>query len=297
MRLAPRLRLGVLATLSLTWSAPDAFSQGLAPAAAEAPAASPHRPRTLSAAAARTWVKLAAPVAFPFEHETSLEDVVKYVKQASAGPNESGIPIYLDPVAFRTNNVTMASTVTLNLEGIPLATSLGLMLKQLGLAFGVQKDGLLVIGTVASIPEADAAPVTEAQAKSWIGLAQRVDVPFEKAASLSDAVKFLRESTRSKDKEGDEGLPVYVDPVSLTDKNLRADNPAITLSIMGVPLSTALQLMLSQMGLVYRVEKDGIIVIRSADSDADAQEDADSAPRAGPNPGTGMKSGSMGGFM
>ncbi len=286
MRLGPHLRFIVLATAAVSWSAPIIRAQGIAvagegggaaAAAREAPAP---RPRMLSAAAARTWVKLGAPVAFPFENETSLAEVFKYIRQASAGPNESGIPIYVDPVALRENDVTLASTVTLNIEGVPLATSLGLMLKQHNLTFGVQKDGLLVIGTEASIPEADAALVTGAQAKTWIGLDKRVDVPFAKAASLTDLVKFLGESTRAKEKEGDAGLPVYVDPVSLSEHDLTADSPSLTLSIQGVPLSTALRLMLAQMDLVFRVEKDGIIVVRSADAVAEDQEDAEPIARA-----------------
>ena len=33
-----------------------------------------------------------------FPNPTPLEDVLKYIQQATAGPNGEGIPIYVDPV-------------------------------------------------------------------------------------------------------------------------------------------------------------------------------------------------------
>ena len=41
--------------------------------------------------------KLEQPVSMSFANETPLEDVLKYIKSATQGPNDTGIPIYIDP--------------------------------------------------------------------------------------------------------------------------------------------------------------------------------------------------------
>jgi hypothetical protein len=91
--------------------------------------------------------KLNERVSMNFPNATPLEDVLKYIGQCTqdekAGlPN--GIPIYVDPNGLKQAGATMASTVSLNLEGIPLRTTLRLMLGQLGLIYKVE-DGLLYI--------------------------------------------------------------------------------------------------------------------------------------------------------
>ncbi len=79
-----------------------------------------------------------------FANETPLEDVLKYIKQATTTPNYAGIPIYVDPLGLQEADKTMTSTVQLDLEGIPLRRTLQLMLQQIGLVYFVD-DGLLVI--------------------------------------------------------------------------------------------------------------------------------------------------------
>jgi hypothetical protein len=88
--------------------------------------------------------KLEQPVTMAFPNETPLEDVLKYIKVMTQGPNDSGIPIYVDPVGLNEASRTLLSPVTLELEGVPLKTTLRLLLKQLGLTYTV-KDGLLTI--------------------------------------------------------------------------------------------------------------------------------------------------------
>ena len=79
-----------------------------------------------------------------FANETPLEDVLKYIKSATTGANDNGIPIYVDPVGLQEAEKTMTSPVTLDLEGVPLRITLALLLKQLGLQYKVQ-DGILTI--------------------------------------------------------------------------------------------------------------------------------------------------------
>jgi len=88
--------------------------------------------------------KLDQPISMPFENETTLEDAIRYIKQATAGPNDTGIPIYIDPIGLLEAERTMQSPVTMNLEGVPLKTAMRLLLKQLDLTYTV-KDGLLTI--------------------------------------------------------------------------------------------------------------------------------------------------------
>jgi hypothetical protein len=114
----------------------------------------------ISAEAAATWRKLQMKVAMPFANETPLEDVLKYIqaatsedgpgkgeadKNAAKGEPKFGLQIYVDPVGLQEAEKTMTSPITMNLDGVPLSTTLGLVLKQLGLTYSVQKDGILVI--------------------------------------------------------------------------------------------------------------------------------------------------------
>jgi len=88
--------------------------------------------------------KLEEPISMSFANETPLEDVLKYIRSASQGPNDSGIPIYVDPVSLQEVERTLQSPVQLDLEGVPLKTTLRLLLKQLGLTYTV-KNGVVMI--------------------------------------------------------------------------------------------------------------------------------------------------------
>lgn len=96
--------------------------------------------------------KLNERIAMPFPNETPLEDIKKYIEQSTQDEQAglpTGIPIYIDPQGLQDADKTLASTVTINLEGIPLRTTLRLLLKQLGLTYTV-KDGLLTITSSSS---------------------------------------------------------------------------------------------------------------------------------------------------
>ena len=85
------------------------------------------------------------PVSMPFTTETPLEDVIKYIKIDTTGPGlPSGLPIYVDPVGLNAAEVSMASPITLDLEGVALGTALELILKQLDLTYLVN-NGMLTI--------------------------------------------------------------------------------------------------------------------------------------------------------
>ncbi len=90
--------------------------------------------------------KLEEGVPMKFANETPLEDVLKSIKSALQEFKPAGIAIYIDPVGLKEAEKTMTSPVILDIEGVPLKTTLRVALKQLGLAYCV-KDGLIIISS------------------------------------------------------------------------------------------------------------------------------------------------------
>jgi Domain of unknown function (DUF4139)/N-terminal domain of unknown function (DUF4140) len=94
--------------------------------------------------------ELGKAIAMRFATETPLEEVIKYIRTATSGSAfPEGIPIYVDPQGLQDADKTMASTISIDLEGVPLRTTLRLLLQQLGLVYRV-KDGLLKITSTES---------------------------------------------------------------------------------------------------------------------------------------------------
>ncbi len=102
-----------------------------------------------AAANLRIWRALEQPVPMHFRIETPLEHVLKYVEQTTRGPDGKGIPIYADPIGISEADKTMTSSGTINLDGVPLKTTLRLYLAQLDLAYSI-RDGVLLITSVES---------------------------------------------------------------------------------------------------------------------------------------------------
>jgi len=95
--------------------------------------------------------KLDERVSMNFSNDTPLDDIKKYIEQSTQDEKAglpTGIPIYVDPKGMQEADKTMASTISISLEGVPLKTTLDLALKQLNLAYRV-KDGLLIISSPA----------------------------------------------------------------------------------------------------------------------------------------------------
>jgi len=100
---------------------------------------------------ARTWLKLHA-TTLVFTKDTSLGDLIKAIRSATKGKSvdDPPIPIYLDPLGLQMADKTVDSPIQWDVEGIPLAASLPLILKQVGLQFHVMPNGLLMISAVTS---------------------------------------------------------------------------------------------------------------------------------------------------
>ena len=94
----------------------------------------------------RTSLKLHATL-LVFAKETSLEDLIKAIRSASKGKSNGDtlIPIYLDPLGLQMADKTMNSPIQWDVGAVPLAASLPLILKQVGLKFHVMSNGLLMI--------------------------------------------------------------------------------------------------------------------------------------------------------
>jgi hypothetical protein len=100
-----------------------------------------------------------------FKDEVPLGDALKYIKENTTSKElPSGIPIYVDPVGMAEAEKTMASPVTLDLEGVRLKVSLRLILKQLDLGY-IVKDGMVQITGIHS-DEYQGELVRQARARS-----------------------------------------------------------------------------------------------------------------------------------
>jgi RNA polymerase sigma factor (sigma-70 family) len=103
----------------------------------------------------RTKQLLAAleePIAMSFANETPLDDVLKYIKQATTTATYPGIPIYVEPKGLADAKATIQSTVQIDREGVPLRITLNQALRPLGLSY-IVKDGLLMIDSRANVTE------------------------------------------------------------------------------------------------------------------------------------------------
>ena len=111
-------------------------------------------PESITAANARIHEALKQHVPMHIVEETPLEEVLKSIGKATSGADGKGIPIYVDPIGLIEAERTLTSTVReMDLDGVPLATSLRLCLAELDLAYSV-KDGLVFITSRESHDEA-----------------------------------------------------------------------------------------------------------------------------------------------
>jgi hypothetical protein len=142
-------------------------------------------PRTV--AETRTWLKLQTIVPMNFPDGTTLEDLVKFVRESTRDVNNGfprGIPIYVDPQGLQDADKTMASTVTIDLDGMPVGKALRLAVRPLGLVTEIDKDGLL---SITSSRCGDGEPIPN-DAANW----QSLDMLSEEIRALRAEVSALR---------------------------------------------------------------------------------------------------------
>ena len=113
---------------------------------------------TDDAAGATVLKQLEQPVPMHFYEETPLEDVLKHIIAGTRTADGKGLRIYVDPIGLQEAEKSMTSTVrNMDLEGIPLRTTLSLILAQLDLVY-IVRDGVVL---VTSAESADDLPVYE----------------------------------------------------------------------------------------------------------------------------------------
>jgi RNA polymerase sigma factor (sigma-70 family) len=142
--------------------------------------------------------KLEQPIAMSFASETPLEDVLKYIKQATQGPNEAAIPIYVDPIGLQEAEKSMTSTVQLDLEGVPLRRTLQLALRQIDLIYYVD-DGILVITSQESAEQSKLPPSTTEPSPFMLKQekAERGEMTLKEMKEFVEELKVRQEMTQS----------------------------------------------------------------------------------------------------
>ena len=83
-------------------------------------------------------------VSIRFRDAAAFEDVLESIRAATRTPDGREIPIYVDPIGLQEAEQTMQSPIQIDLEGIPLSSTLRLAVQQLGMLYHV-RDGLVTI--------------------------------------------------------------------------------------------------------------------------------------------------------
>lgn len=86
-----------------------------------------------------------------FREGTELRDILNYIKLSTTTPG-FGVSSMIDPVGLREAERNLSSPVVIDIEGVPLVTTLRLILDQIGLVYQV-KDGVLIISSPNRIQE------------------------------------------------------------------------------------------------------------------------------------------------
>ena len=133
----------------------------------------------------------------PAGYAPKREDVLKYIKSNTQDEEydlPSGIPIYVDPIGLQEAEKTLQSTITLDLEGVPLSRTLHLALKQLGLVYFVD-DGLVIITSADSEdkPENFRAKPSPTTPSSRMLLQEKAERGELDAAQRKEFIQMLRD--------------------------------------------------------------------------------------------------------
>ncbi len=108
-----------------------------------------------AASNARIIEELERPIPMEFPRKAPLSEVLAYLKKSTRPPNGPGFPIYLDPIGLGEAERTPASTIAIDLRGVPLKVSLAIALGQVGMGYIVE-DGMLRITSFESLHDQEA---------------------------------------------------------------------------------------------------------------------------------------------
>jgi hypothetical protein len=220
------------------------------------------------------------PVPMDFPNETRLEDIIKYMRRATASPAlPDGIPCYVDPTGIIETGKSVSSPVRINLVGVPLKRSLKLVLNQLGMTYTV-RDGLLsIVAKPVAVPLRSGvvgADTADPRSKAiYQALDRLMPMPFPDRTPLAEVVKYIKSSSVGPGLP--EGIPIYIDPNGLEKAKRSMDSP-VSLSVEGWPLRQSLEVILERLDLDYDVQ-DGLLKITSADAGRTARAIAEALER------------------
>ena len=208
--------------------------------------------------------KLEMPIALKYPREVPLERILSDIAKATQGPNDRGIPIYVEPVGLAAAEKTMTAPVTINVEGVPLENALRRLLAPLGLAYCVL-DGLLIVGGRDLIDEGNNTPILGCDQSPGTRailtkLEQSIALKYPGPTPLEQVLAEIVKATQG---PNDSGLRIYVDPSGLEAAEQTMTSP-VTIDLEGIPLRTTLRFLLRQLGLAYRVH-DGLLIITVPD--------------------------------
>ncbi len=130
----------------LSWPqyATNAFLDSIRPHVSWVPIERPSTSSTVAVTNFRIMKALDQHVPIDFPNDTPLEDVLDYIRFATRAPDGREIPIFVDPIGLQEAEKTIQSPVSINIQGVPLRKSLGMILRQIGMMYEV-REGLLTI--------------------------------------------------------------------------------------------------------------------------------------------------------
>ena len=231
--------------------------------------ADPERERYLRAARANQanerllGEKLDEPISMSFANETPLEDVLRYIKQATTTQTFEGIPIYVDPIGLAATERSVSSTVHIDVEGVPLKTSLKTVLNSIGLTYEIDEMVLVVTKKDLRQKHPPSRPIWPSDPATRAILAELehvLPIPFSKETPLDEVLNHIR--TKTKSTELPDGIPIEIDPQVLAEVG-GIRTKAVELELEGVPLRLCLMYMLDQLGLSYIVSIGKIRIVHA----------------------------------
>jgi hypothetical protein len=132
----------------------------------------------------RIVTELAKPLSMSFQEDTPLQDILKYLKHATKGAAfPDGLPLYVDPMGLSEADKSMTSTVrNVDVEGVPLRTTLRLLLDQLDMTYVIH-DGLLRITSKESADQESREETVDAveTADAGTGIGEATNLSLEQA--------------------------------------------------------------------------------------------------------------------
>jgi hypothetical protein len=100
-----------------------------------------------AAANARIRQALEKTVPMHFARETPLGDVLAFIGASAPLADGRRLPIFVDPIGLQDAEKTLRSPVQLELDGVPLETTLRLLLRQLDMEYEIREGLLQVVST------------------------------------------------------------------------------------------------------------------------------------------------------